>query len=1217
MNKLRHIITLVIWTLAVCGVHAADIMPDGVGERHTRFFNLVADEVRIDSMLPQVQFVLPLEEDYDDSVYVATILYPEFLDMGTRDIEDYRRVTGDAPLPELPEVTQTLLIERRRPSMLFSCTPLVHRDGRYQFLVSYMLKIESYKRSERRNAPRQASASNGERYAQHSVLAEGKWAKIGVKTSGVHQLSEEVIRRAGFKDISKVHVWGYGGNLQPERLTAEYLKDTDDLQEVPLCTVGGRRLFYAKGPVSWSDNNGSQRIRNPYSDYGCYFITESETPVPAITEDELKSLIKEAPESYYSLREIDNYAVFHGGRNLYEANAFDTSHPRTVTVSSPSEATQGTLIVSLMGLDSGTVNVSVNDEHVGIVDIKMVTYDKGHAAVGTFSVNNLKAENTITLTQASGGGTLIDYISICTPSATSMWLDDLSTANFPQAEYIYGISNQDHHADPQADMVIIIPTSQKLKEQAERLACFHRDSDGMKVNIVPADELYNEFSSGTPDATAYKRYLKMLYDRAKGVGTPPRYLLLFGDAVWDNRLKVVSSKTYNVNDLLLCYESENSCNEVNCFVSDDFFTMLDDNEVFGVNDRYVSQRDCAVGRIPATNAAQAEDVVVKCLKYAANGAAGKWKNTIVFMGDDGNENLHMRDVNAVADAISASYPGYNIRKIMWDAYQRVSSSTGATYPEVTQIIKAQQKEGALIMDYAGHGSATQLSHENVINIFDFDNFRGENLPLWVTASCDIMPFDGTETTIGETALLNPKGGCIAFFGTMRMVFAAYNKHINNAFLHFILADDEEGKPMTFGEAHRLAKNYVSTHEDPTVNKLQYTLLGDPALRITRPSAHCVVDSMTVNGTKYDMEENPKVSAGANLKVFGHVETANTAPNKFTDGIGLDYSKRPKPGLPLTDIQGVVSLQLRDSEEEIVCRDNPDEGERFVFKDRTKTLFNGSDSIRGGAYGITLVVPRDINYADKSGLLTLYVLSNDHTLEGHGENSSFILGGTTPQVNDSIGPSVYCYLNSPAFSNGGTVNATPFFYAEINDRDGINVSGTSIGHDLTLIIDDDYRQTYSLNNNFQFDFGSYTSGNTYYNIPRLSEGAHKLTFRAWDILNNPTTAVLQFYVDPGLSPNVVNINATHNPAKTYTTFVITHDHIGSELRAMVDILDMSGRHLHTIESSDTPMTATMFVDWDLHTSTGAALQTGVYLYRVRLSDNGAVTTSKAKKLVVVR
>ncbi len=80
----------------------------------------------------------------------------------------------------------------------------------------------------------------------------------------------------GFSDISKVKIYGYGGNLQNEALLASELQATDDLQEVPQCIVGGKHYFYAQGPVSWKSETALQRIRNPYSDYGYYFITQTD-----------------------------------------------------------------------------------------------------------------------------------------------------------------------------------------------------------------------------------------------------------------------------------------------------------------------------------------------------------------------------------------------------------------------------------------------------------------------------------------------------------------------------------------------------------------------------------------------------------------------------------------------------------------------------------------------------------------------------------------------------------------------------------------------------------------------------------------------------------------------------------------------------------------------------------------------------------------------------
>lgn len=139
-------------------------------------------------------------------------------------------------------------------------------------------------------------------------------------------------------------------------------------------------------------------------------------------------------------------------------------------------------------------------------------------------------------------------------------------------------------------------------------------------------------------------------------------------------------------------------------------------------------------------------MVDKTISYVENQNAGAWQNTLVFMGDDGNSNLHMTDINAAANDIATRHPGYQIKKVMWDAYKGVSTSTGNSYPEITTLLKQQQQAGALIMDYAGHGRADQISHERVLTLSDFEVLN-TNLPLWVTASCDILPFDGVEPTI--------------------------------------------------------------------------------------------------------------------------------------------------------------------------------------------------------------------------------------------------------------------------------------------------------------------------------------------------------------------------------------------------------------------------------------------------------------------------------------
>ena len=462
-----------------------------------------------------------------------------------------------------------------------------------------------------------------------------------------------------------------------------------------------------------------------------------------------------------------------------------------------------------------------------------------------------------------------------------------------------------------------------------------------------------------------------------------------------------------------------------------------------------------------------------------------------------------------------------------------------------------------------------------------------------------MPFDSQEDNIGETAVLNKKGGAVAFYGTTRTVYVDRNKAINKAFMKALLTP-VGGKYVTIGEAQRLAKNnLIVSMADTTVNKLQYSLLGDPALTLNVPSPGAVIDS--INGVNLSAGGSlPRLSAGSVVSVKGHVEAA---------GGGTD-----------TSFTGVVAATVRDAEHLIVCRLNntSDEGAStpFEYYDRNTVLFNGSDSVRGGRFDFSFAVPKDIDYSDEQGLINLLAVNSVANEAVNGYSEDFVVGGTGAGGSDNVGPSIYCYLNSPSFMDGGNVNTTPFFVAEIQDKDGLNTTGAGIGHDLLLTIDGDMSKTYVLNDNFEYDFGSYTSGRTYYNIPALTPGRHTLRFRAWDIMNNSSTTELTFNVVEGLAPNFYGVDCTQNPATTGTTFIITHDRSGSNLDVEIEVFDISGRPVWKHEENGVAASDTYTVDWDLTGDGGGQLATGVYIYRVKIGNEGGRMVSKAKKLIIV-
>lgn len=1144
-----------------------------------RFFNLTAQEVRIDSLLPQFTYAYPVGKHYADSTFAVSIEYPEFIPMSEADVRRYHSLSSE-PLKAMPDIEQRMAVSRKEGQLYISFVPLVYRDGQYQKLVSFMLDIKGKATSNRRRA-----TSTGERYADNSVLKEGTWVKIRIPSTGIYQLTDDLIRRAGFSSLSKVKIYGYGGELQPEKLTGDYLTETDDLTELPTCEVGGRRLFYGVGPVSWDSNH--LRVRNPYSNYGYYFLTENDDEPAVLTQEVFLQHYYPTMDNYCSLYEVDNYAWFHGGRNLYDSKEMTAAKSYSYAVASTGTSAEGTLTVSLSASGGATVDVTLNEVSVGSVVVSANgSLEVMRTAQSTFNVSNLQASNTVVLTPRTGSGTVrLDYISTYAtqPTATP---DLMQTYGTP--EIVGRITNQNFHASTAADMVIVIPSSQKLLAQAQRLKTLHEQYDGLRVTIAPADELFNEFSSGTPDVNAYRRYMKMLYDRAETEADMPRYLILFGDGAWDNRMLTSDWRNTSPDNFLLCYESENSFSETKCYVSDDFFCLLDDGEGSNV---LTDKIDAAVGRLSARNSAQAKVLVDKIYAYRTNEYAGAWQNTLCFLGDDGDQNRHMQDAEAVLDTVLHYNTAYNIKKIYWDAYTRVTSATGNSYPDVTRLILQQMQAGALVMNYSGHGRMDAISHEYVVTLPDFAKATSLRLPLWVTASCDIMPFDGQDENIGETAMFNEKGGAIAFYGTTRTVYASYNRPMNQSFMKYVLSTDDNGRRLSIGEAAMLAKNdFTAGTTEMVTNKQQYSLLGDPALVLAAPTLTATIDE--INGEP--VGGSPKqLKAGSIATVKGHIP---------------DHA----------DFNGVATFTVRDIEETISGKMNntTETSTAITFTDRPNTIYSGSNSVTNGEFSFTFSVPKDISYSDNTGLFLVYAVNVDKTLEAHGENDNFTLSGYVDTVNDEIGPSIYCYLNSDAFVNGDEVNSTPYFYAEINDKDGINVAGSGIGHDLELIIDGNMNKTYNLNEYFQYDFGDYQRGTVGFSIPELTDGQHRLLFRAWDMLNNSSTVELSFVVNSKQEPSLINVICTQNPASTSTRFVISHDRTGSEMDVELEIFDTSGRKLWGRTETGLPTDHTYTIDWDLTTGSGSRLRTGVYFYRILVSSNGSKQASQARKLIVL-
>ncbi|WP_347719675.1 type IX secretion system sortase PorU [uncultured Alloprevotella sp.] len=770
--------------------------------------------------------------------------------------------------------------------------------------------------------------------------------------------------------------------------------------------------------------------------------------------------------------------------------------------------------------------------------------------------------------------------------------------NYAEPSRVGTIENQDLHADSAQDMVIIIPESGKLKKQAERLAMAHR-AEGLRVKIVRADQLYNEFSSGTPDATAYRRYLKMLYDRAKTTADMPRYLLLFGNCYWDNRLLLGSS--FSTKDLLLAFEVSPNDRLINIphgtlysYVTDDYYGLLDDGEGSAIASR--DKVDLGIGRFICTTEEEAKILVDKTLEYMENKNVGAWKNRVIMLADNGDNNLHQEDCETTVRNIQNANDELIIKKYYWDAYPMTTSATGNSFPQVTRMLQEELKRGALIFNYTGHGSPRQLSHNKLLQTSDFEKITDGNMPLWIFASCEITPYDQQMEDIGRATLFNTKQGSVAIVCATRSVYAIYNRALNAAYSRYVLSSDGNGKPYTLGDAMRLAKvSLVTNAGDRSMNKLKYALLGDPALTLTAPRGQVVVDS--IDREAITSSTNIQLKAGQKVRFAGHVE---------------------RNGLLATDFNGTVTGSLYDRLENIICKNNNNANKTaMVYQDRKNALFEGSDSIRFGRFQLNVVVPRDISYSEDKGRMYFYAVNTDHSEESHGSTTQFHLNGTIQtQKTDTLGPKVFVYLNSTDFPDGGYVSTAALFGATLHDISGINANGLGVGHNIELSIDGDVNNIIVLNDYFAYDFGSTTSGTIQYPLTNLSPGRHKLTLRVWDVNDNSTTTSLNFFVSEDLTGGY-DVNATANPAYTTTTFVTTLENSNEKTDVSVEVYDIAGRRIWNETSSTSANARYDAIRWSLTDYANRPVPAGIYIYRSIISSSSKRVTTKSKKMIIVR
>lgn len=1105
-------------------------------------------------------------------------------------------------------------------------------------------------------APFKASALSEAAFAVSSRMANGKWVRVSVSSTGMHFISDASLKQMGFDDPSKVNVYGFGGRMLSENLTEGI---TDDLPVAAAMRTSGGIVFFGTDIHLWSGSQRLSHIINPYSEKSYYFLSDCPAPEAMVREKRTPQEDASAINTFYhyQVHEQDLNAPGENGRDLMgeelrsgQSRNFSFSTPdmaegmatTIITYGANIRGGQSSIIVTANGQQQAATS---SDKLDGVTSssgfmtrrstTKNIDYtgDKldlniKYSATGTFYgawidhievsylrrlrlrdgelhffLNPLTGSN-VELEGAGATTRIWDVTDPMRPVEIDYELSG-STARFylPSGSYEFvafnpesikdapadavEVENQNLHAMESPDYVIISP--KEYLAEAERLAEMHRRIDDMTVYVFTPDKFYNEFASGMQEPTAFRRAFKMWNDRAAlGKGKRLRYALLFARATFDNKM-VTSAVKQAGYPRLPQWQSEGIFIDDTAYGTDDYIGMLDDTEEFRIGR---AKLHVAVGRWAVSSLEEARQMVDKTINYIEKPDYGAWRNSVLFLSDDGDNNTHMRDADKVRANMLASENGEDFiyERLFTDAYVRKASGTGLSYPDAKAKLLKRLSEGVGLLHYVGHANPRAWTHENVFTWTDITSMSNTRLPYLAAYCCDFLRWDSNSVSGAEKMWLHPNTGVVGMFCATRSVFMGPNGRLSAAFGTSLFNKDKKtGERYRIGDAAVEAKNNADSYDD---NKFRFAILGDPALRILSPELKVNLDKL--GDVTPDADNRPELGAGASIKASGTVTTPE--------------------GTLATDFDGIIELSLYDAEVPVTT--NGWASNEYSYNERTARLGNVRARVKEGKWEATVHVPLEITNNYSPALLNLYAYSEDGREAGGSCSNFYVYGYDAQNTDDTEGPQIHRFtLNNDRFESGGAVGPSPVVLANFSDSSGINVSDTGIGHKMTLALDG---TTYfdDINLYYSADPDDSTRGSILYPMSDLEPGAHTLELIVWDNAGNSSRAQLDFQTAVGVNPVIYEVSADCSPATTYVNFTVTTDRALSALGCEIEVFDLGGKRVWNSSSDGmTDSESSIKIGWDLKDNGGHRVARGIYIYRATIETPDGMKQTESRKLAV--
>lgn len=745
-------------------------------------------------------------------------------------------------------------------------------------------------------------------------------------------------------------------------------------------------------------------------------------------------------------------------------------------------------------------------------------------------------------------------------------------------EFVGEVTNQDLHSNPSPHLLII--TTNEMKSYAEQIAQLHRDHQNMTVYVYTQEEIFNEFSSGTPAAMGIRRFVKMFYDRNS---SRFKYLLLFGAGSWDNRCLIHKNA-----DRLLTYQAEiidDIKGAATCYTSDSYFGMMNDEYSPTLIHREHAQIN--VGRIPVSTQKDAQAVVNKIINYFNNPPTAALCNRALLMCDNGDNNGHLTQSEATCDTITKYSPSTTVTKIYNGLYPWDNKDAKAARNAIVQAFNY----GQAYFCYTGHGKSDSWTAENLWHKIYVRENNYAYPPFGFLATCDSYGFDRLDDNITEAMIYQENGGAIAVVAACRTVYKEYNQFLSTAFAReFFSASASDN----IGDVFTRARNSVATltaDRGLSVNNLCFNLAGDPALPVY--ATQYGIKATSINDVEITSDNDSTVhelNALVKNKIKGNVVDNSGSTVSFNGTVLFTVYEAPITAKTY-DYRSIYPAEKDTSvsvirNEDVLCEFNA------IVKD--------------GAFETEFVTPQPMRNTTGAHI-SFFAIDENKSVRAKGYlNNIIILNSDSVSNLDTTAPVIEsCYINTPDFENGDIVNSDITLHAVIlPDESGLNISTGTIGTGTKLTLDGS--TTFP---QIRTTLTTDSEGKTTISLPisGLEDGYHTLTLSVADNTGNRSSITVSFLVI-NQTGNAI-LSTDKQPARSEVTFSV-ESNLTNITNCRLIIEDNSGNTIFSRNNCSLPYT------WDLKDNNGNRVPEGTYKCYVLISDGKYYTSSPRIQLVVI-